>query len=637
MPLATKPVSEVRTSSPEHVQPDRSERFATVVARILRAGWIWRVLALATLVIFLATAFRAGWVRAETDFPNYYTAAVLVREHKPLENYYDWTWFQRQMNYAGIERQLGAYSPQTPLTMAPVVPFAGLPVQQAKQLWLICNLLFLGAAIWMLSRLSGLRVEHIWLLAFAGWFSLQMNFLLGQYYVFLLFLLTLMFYLLDRKQIVSSGIAAGLAFVLKLYGGPFLLYFAVKRTWKAIAGMAVALVFAGGAAIAVFGWAGIHYYLAHILARSITDGSIDLYNPGVPTMSTMLRRLFVREPALNPNPLWNAPWLFFWLRTFVSLAILAFMGFALTLRSTTNRRDFAWFTIAVLLLSTNMAPYTYILLLLPVVLLLRDTAIWGSLLLIAAYVLLNVSLPAAWLFPKVWLLLALFLASGWRYGRVLSRKVVIAVVAVAAVVASADAARQMRQYDAEPGRHFEQLATGSDSLFSSYPVITRYGLFYQAMGQDRYVIRWLHDATRDDIALDGHCLHPVASPDGSVVFEVVAHGTSRAMQFDPETRTVTPSSQPVPVTNEGFAVSPDGKWIASVSSSTTDGPMHLWLRNTRTGAEELLAGGNCDSSSPAWQLDSRAVIFASDCGRSLGLPALYRAPISEPNSLKTSP
>src|SRR5690349_18973209 len=70
-----------------------------------------RLLALAGACVFFATSFRAGWNRSETDFPNYYTAAVLVRNGQPLHNYYEWTWFQRQMTYAGIENQLGGYIP----------------------------------------------------------------------------------------------------------------------------------------------------------------------------------------------------------------------------------------------------------------------------------------------------------------------------------------------------------------------------------------------------------------------------------------------------------------------------------------------------------------------------------------------
>src|ERR1700735_5779443 len=145
------------------------------------------VLALVMLAIFLATSFRKGWTRNESDFPNYYTAAVLVRQGAPLRDYYDWTWFQRQMSYAGIEHQLGAYLPQTPLTMLPIVPLAGFPVQTAKQIWLALNLAFLVATLWILSRVTQIRIEHIAILMFLGYNSIQSNFRLGQYYVFLLF------------------------------------------------------------------------------------------------------------------------------------------------------------------------------------------------------------------------------------------------------------------------------------------------------------------------------------------------------------------------------------------------------------------------------------------------------------------
>src|SRR3984893_13817719 len=85
------------------------------------------------------------------------------------------------------------------------------------------------------------RMEQIALLAFCGYHSLYVNFLYGQYYVFLLFLLTLAFYCVHREHSLSSGFFAGVAFGLKLYGGPFLLYFAAKRNWKAVAGLFASL------------------------------------------------------------------------------------------------------------------------------------------------------------------------------------------------------------------------------------------------------------------------------------------------------------------------------------------------------------------------------------------------------------
>ena len=225
-----------------------------------------RVLVLLMLAVFLATSFRKGWTRDETDFPNYYTAAVLVTHRAPLRDYYDWAWFQRQMNYAGIEHQLGAYLPQTPLTMLAVVPLARFPVRAAKQIWLVLNLLFLAATLWMLSTVTHIRIEYIAILMFLGYGSLQSNFLLGQYYVFLLFLLTLAFYCLDQGKSATSGFLCGVAFGLKLYGGPFLLYFLVKRNWRAVAGMLVAIAIAVITAIALFGWGDVHFYASQILA-----------------------------------------------------------------------------------------------------------------------------------------------------------------------------------------------------------------------------------------------------------------------------------------------------------------------------------------------------------------------------------
>jgi Tol biopolymer transport system component len=69
----------------------------------------------------------------------------------------------------------------------------------------------------------------------------------------------------------------------------------------------------------------------------------------------------------------------------------------------------------------------------------------------------------------------------------------------------------------------------------------------------------------------------------------------------------------------------DGKWIAF--ESTQDGPVQIWVRNVSSSTARRLTGGNCNNSAPAWDLDSKSLLFASDCDRAFGLPALYRAPI----------
>jgi Glycosyltransferase family 87/WD40-like Beta Propeller Repeat len=462
---------------------------------------------------------------------------------------------------------------------------------------------------------------------FLGYGSLQSNFRLGQYYVFLLFLLTLAFYCLDRGKSAAGGFFCGVAFGLKLYGGPFLLYFVLKRNWKAVAGMLVATAIAISTAIALFGWADVHFYASQILPRSLEGEVIDPYTSRIGTLTNFLRHSLVMEADLNPQPLWNAPGLFFFLRPFTAVLILTFtlLGVA-SERDGFHRRGFAWFTIAVLLLSSNAASYTYILLLLPVVLLLECTAPKERIFLIVLYVALNFFLLPGWMrfFPKLWMLTALFFLEGREFWRSFSPKLAAGAVVAAMLIAALDGRRHAADYALEPGRRFPRVALDQGTFLSTFPVVSSAGLFYQAMVPSGYVLRWLHDGQIEEFSFEGLVFHPVApSFNGPVYLELVRNGTSTTMAFDPNTRGVAPSTLAFAAKTEDSVISPDGRWMAFESIGI--GPRQIWLRDTASGKLQLVAGGNCNNSSPAWDKDSRSLIFASDCGRGIGMPVLYRA------------
>ena len=162
--IATHKKGELCTENPD-VLPEiglrRKLRHRIVVSlsKCLPSRSILRLAGIGTLLLLLAGPFRAGWMHPETDFPNYYTAAVLVRQHRPLHDFYDWTWFVRQMDYAGNGTRLGSYTAQTPLTMLPMLGLAGFQPQSAKRIWLVCNLLFLGATVWLLTQITKFRFE----------------------------------------------------------------------------------------------------------------------------------------------------------------------------------------------------------------------------------------------------------------------------------------------------------------------------------------------------------------------------------------------------------------------------------------------------------------------------------------------
>ena len=590
---------------------------------------IFRALVVATLIASLSFAFRTGWRNIGADFPSYYTAARCVRQGLPLQSYYDWTWFQRQLNAAGVGTHRGVYIPQPPLTMLPFVPFATLSPMAAKRIWITINMALFLTTLAILRRTTTLRVEEISVVTLAGCVSIYLNFFYGQYYAVLLFLLTLAYYFLTRSRHIASGLVLGIALSLKLYAAPYLLFFAAKRKWSAIAGMLAAVITSIIVATAIFGWPAIAFYGEQVLPRALADGLVNPYHPDNPAISVVLRRLLWFDPDLNPHPVWNAPQTFFFIRPLLTLAILAAATLGAANSNLPLRRSFAWFTIAIFVVSPNTGFYVFMLLLLPIALLFEGVKPWQQVALLCFYALMTVRLYPPWLFPKLCLLFLLFVVLGLEHWRKIKPRWIYAAAAIVIVVAILDARQHMRSYLKEPSQHFNRIAVEQGQLSAAFPAISRSGVFFQAMGRDRYVLRWFHDKKIEELSLDGQALHPfVNDPDGPVWFELSARGTSTMMQFDPLTRTTTRGLPQMPMPGSDLRVSPNGQWVAFTSARS--GSDQIYIRNRATGREEALTGGNCNNLSPAWELDSSAIVFASDCQRTLGLTGLYRAPLPHP-------
>jgi hypothetical protein len=69
------------------------------------------------------------------------------------------------------------------------------------------------------------------------------------------------------------------------------------------------------------------------------------------------------------------------------------------------------------------------------------------------------------------------------------------------------------------------------------------------------------------------------------------------------------------------AISPDSTLLAF--SRREAGSWHLFVRELATGSEKQLTWSSCNATSSAWQ-DSHILLYATDCGRGLGLNAVAR-------------
>jgi Glycosyltransferase family 87/WD40-like Beta Propeller Repeat len=70
------------------------------------------------------------------------------------------------------------------------------------------------------------------------------------------------------------------------------------------------------------------------------------------------------------------------------------------------------------------------------------------------------------------------------------------------------------------------------------------------------------------------------------------------------------------------ALSPDGRWLAY--SHLEHGAWNLWVRDQSTGATRRVANVPCNQIQPAWEDDSKTLLYGTDCGRSLWFTAVAR-------------
>jgi len=517
------------------------------------------VLAIASFSWFAWDAKERGWSRNSTDFPNYYTAARLARTRQPLQSYYDWIWFQRQIHYAGIDDRLGGYIPQTPLTMAPFVPLSFLSPLAARRAWFVLNFLFLGISLRLISSITRFTVAELWLLSFLGYATLRSNFELGQYYIFLLALMTLAICCLLRKRELAGGVLLGAVIALKLYAAPFLLLAAARKRWRAVSGICLLLLLSGICAEAAFGWKGISFYTVQVLPRALKGETLNPYHPSNGSAATLLRRLLVFEPGLNPKPPIDSPAAFVFLAMLFALSVTAFPIIAASLRTgPPSKRTLAWWLLGMLLVSPNTASYTFALLILPVALLLDDIRrrLWAWLL--APYFMLTLPLwPLwSWAFPKVWLLLALFLIAGWPDLKLIPMRVALITFAVCGIASAAAAIAGMRASNREPRNVIE-----TAGIYSSLPTPSPGGLLYDSIGESTYVIR---QGTKT-FAFDGDAFHPSVPDSGApIYFELVKGAHSSIMRFDGQSRQSAEVNIAAPNPRQP-AISHDGKTLAFVS------------------------------------------------------------------------
>jgi hypothetical protein len=670
---------------------------------------------------FIAHTLPRAWRSLNTDFPNYYLTARLVREGVDPARAYEWIWLQREKDHRNIDQRIVGLVPITPFSTLAMWPIAALSPLVAKHIWIVFNLALLFPIALLVRTITGLSLLQIGIL-FAITFPLHRNLLYGQYYIFLLAILTAACWAAQRRYSRLAGALVALGIAVKIFPILLVLYFLRKRDWKALSACVLTVALCELASIACFGWSLHRTYLLQVLPWTLRGECLDPYNLASSSISSLLHRLFIYEPQWNTHPALRAPWLYAVLHPILQMALLAPALLWVDAEDSASARipiEWSALLFVTLAISPLPASYHFTVLILPMAALCAHLLRSGKTGLLAITVLLdlavgypgwNTSPTEGWhallhvprLYALVLLaLLAIYAAkepSAPAHKRLWWTAGITVVLAVSIFIGLR---RQHHLFD----DYAYRLPMPAQDFFVAQPVLFGGGIRLIALLPSGYretniedtstrveeapsgyaidqlsvsgagVGMWTeevseHSVLRSSIAARASVIDaqsPAAAPDGhSLAFlrerggrkQLFLRETDRAgaeesqltsdssawnveeLAFAPNGSLIMAATQnsgrsglytvsrngqiePMMAGEARYpAVSPDGRWLAY--SRLQSGNWNLYLRELATGAARRITDAPCNQIEPAWEADSRTLLYGSDCGRSLWFTAVCR-------------
>ncbi|MCC7144156.1 MAG: DUF2029 domain-containing protein, partial [Candidatus Eisenbacteria bacterium] len=261
------------------------------------------------------------------DFANYHVSARLAIEGIDLTPAYrSFAWFQQHLDRAGYAHQIGAFLPFPPETALLALPLAQWSPRPARTAWVALQLGLIALNAWLLSRLARAPWWLGWLLLALSGVALEAELKQGQAYLLVIASLSGGLLLLRRGREVWAGLLFGLLLPIKYAALPFLIVGLAARRWRLTVAAGASAVLVTAIGIALLGWPVHLAFLREVLPRHAAGEIQDPYLSVFQSFPSLLRRMFVLEPSLNPEPWIDAPRLFAGLREGLRVLLLGLLA-----------------------------------------------------------------------------------------------------------------------------------------------------------------------------------------------------------------------------------------------------------------------------------------------------------------------
>lgn len=305
------------------------------------------------------------------DFSNYYFSGRFLAEGNFNSRIYFPYEFNKAISDLGHEHIFASYAPNTPFLAFLFVPFSFIPVEAAKLVFNCISIVLLLYSIYRLFSFYSINPKFALLVPVLFLVPIKNNLLFGQVYFLLFFLLAEGWIAYEQERWKQMAIFWSLAILLKVFP-IFLLVFLIFKKKE------IPVFFLIGFGLLFFGistfFTGIDiwgFYLTEVLPKASNGEIASAFVPNYQSVFMFLKELLVFDAADNPEAIFNYPILF-------SALILAFKVGILTLGFFVSRRKydvifvFSYWILAMILCSPYGSTYTFLLLLVPFLALIKS-------------------------------------------------------------------------------------------------------------------------------------------------------------------------------------------------------------------------------------------------------------------------
>jgi hypothetical protein len=331
------------------------------------------------LSIYFFTFNTRSQINRVSDFTIFYASARSFFEGKDIYSPVQLDKFANNPDASGSERQweiLPNLNP--PFQTLLILPLGWVEYSKAYWLWSLLSVISGLAAVRLIygarrKHFSG-KAWNFWLaVIFFFYFPSYTTVNLGQFSLFIFFLLVLAWSLTRQEKDLIAGILFGLLLSLKVFTGLFLLYFLLKKRWRLLGWYLGSFAFLSLLALAVF---GSGTYLNYFSALKTVDWQATSWNASIFGFMTRIFGGSGNVPLINSPTLGSV---MAYLACAVLVTIYSFQIYSDKNRERTTSFDleFSLTLVLVLLLSPLGWMYYFVFLFLSAVILWQTAEIQG--------------------------------------------------------------------------------------------------------------------------------------------------------------------------------------------------------------------------------------------------------------------